>query len=255
MTYKNKTITKHARGNWFVRIRIDGKYISIYGRTQAETYEKLKVIADKAEQEKFLKKFAELTTPQFVSQGKTESKTTAKQYTFKEWFDEWLTSYKSNLRAITIKNYQMLFETHCAELLDLKLTDITNALLTKTINGMNGCKQSKDSMKSLLKQMFSIAHNEKLIDQNPTLNLPKSKATTLTRKRQALTPKQEQRMIDHALTDSKYDPLLICLLQGTRKGEMLALRPNDLDFTKNTLRIDESFDEQNPQDLQTKKCG
>jgi hypothetical protein len=47
MTYKNKTITKHARGNWFVRIRYNGKYLSIYGRTQAETYEKLKVIADK----------------------------------------------------------------------------------------------------------------------------------------------------------------------------------------------------------------
>ena len=52
--------------------------------------------------------------------------------------------------------------------------------------------------------------------------------------------------------DDKYEPLLICLLQGVRKGEMLALRPNDLDFERNTLRIDESYDEQNPDDLLTK---
>lgn len=33
---------------------------------------------------------------------------------------------------------------------------------------------------------------------------------------------------------------------------MLAIRPNDLCFEKNTLRIDESYDEQNPDDLATK---
>ena len=250
MTYKNKTIKKHARGNWFVRIRFDGKYISIYGRTKQDAYEKLKVIADKVEQEKFMRKFAELTSCQITQSGIVK----VKSYTLQSWFDEWLTSYKSNLRAITFKNYRLLFETHCAELLDLDLRNITNAMLSKVINSMSGCKQSKDSMKSLLKQMFAIAHNDKLIDQNPTLNLPKSKATMPTRKRQALTQEQEQRMIDHALKNSKYDPLLICLLQGTRKGEMLALRPNDFDFDKNILRIDESFDEQNPNDLLTKNA-
>jgi integrase len=44
------------------------------------------------------------------------------------------------------------------------------------------------------------------------------------------------------------------LLQGVRKGEMLAIRPNDLDFENNTLRIDESYDEENPEDLLTKNA-
>jgi integrase len=100
-------------------------------------------------------------------------------------------------------------------------------MLTKLINSMKGTKQMKDTLKSILKQMFAIAHNDKLIDKNPTLNLPKSTATAPTRKRQALDQDQESRMIEIGLTDTKYDPLLICLLQGTRKGEMLALRPND----------------------------
>jgi len=255
MTYKNKTIKKHARGNWFVRVRHDGKYISIYGRTKQDTYEKLKVIADKIEQEKFMKMFAELTTTQFIESGMARPKTEqVKQYTFQEWFDEWLTSYKGNLRATTIKGYRSLFEIHCAELREMKLTDITNIMLAKVLNTMAGCKQAKDQMKSILKQMFAIAHNDKLIDNNPTLNLPRPKATPPSRKRQALSPEQEQRMIEFALKDEKYEPLLICLLQGLRKGEMLALRPNDFDFGKNTLRIDESYDEQNPSDLMTKNA-
>ena len=94
MTYKNKTITKHQRGNWFVRVRYNGKYLSIYGRTKAETYEKLKVIADKVEQEKLLQMLGKLTTAQFVQSGveqaPVESKPKVQTYTLKEWFDEWL---------------------------------------------------------------------------------------------------------------------------------------------------------------------
>ena len=41
-------------------------------------------------------------------------------------------------------------------------------------------------------------------------------------------------------------------MQGIRKGELLALRPNDLDFVQNTLRIDESYDHNYPDDLETK---
>jgi len=255
MTYKNKTIKKHARGNWFVRIRVNGKYISIYGRTKQECYEKLKVVADKVEQEKWLAKLAGLTATPIAQTVVVPAPIvpTVKAYTLQEWFDEWLTSYKGNLRAITAKNYRILFETHCAEWLSMNIADITNAMLARTVNGMNGCKQAKDQLKSLLKQLFAIAHNDKLIENNPTLNLPKPKATPPIRKRQALTAEQEKRFIDTALADlDKYEPLLVCLLQGVRKGEMLALRPNDLDFERNTLRIDESYDEQNPDDLLTK---
>jgi integrase len=52
----------------------------------------------------------------------------------------------------------------------------------------------------------------------------------------------------------RYEPLLICCLQGLRKGEMLALRPNDFDFVNNTLRIDESYDHRFPDDLLTKNA-
>ena len=255
MTYRNKTIRKHRRGNWFTRFWHNGKQYSIYGRTQLDCYERLKVIVDRLESENIVasaeRYLAKLSTPRTQELVKVESK---RILTFKEWFDEWLTNYKSNLRMNSINGYKLLFKNHCAELHELKLTEITSGMLAKVINTMGGCKQSKDTMKSMLKQLFTIAHNEKLIDNNPTLNLPRPKATPPSRQRIALTPEQEQRFIEIACEHEKYEPLLICLLQGVRKGEMWALRPNDFDFDKNTLRIDESYDEANPTDLQTKNA-
>ncbi|MCL2798227.1 MAG: site-specific integrase [Firmicutes bacterium] len=255
MTYKNKTIKKHARGNWFVRIRVNGKYISIYGRTKQECYEKLKVVADKVEQEKWLAKLAGITaTPIAQTVAVAPTVPTVKAYTLQEWFDEWLATYKGNLRANSVNGYKVFFK-HFAELGGLPLTDITSVMLARVLNEKQLCRQAKDGMKSMLKQMFSAAHNDKLIDSNPTLHLPRPKATPPVRARNALTAEQEQRFIETALADlAKYEPLLICLLQGVRKGEMLALRPNDLDFERNTLRIDESYDEQNPDDLLTKNA-
>jgi len=255
MTYKNKTITKHARGNWFVRIRYNGKYISIYGRTKQECYEKLKVIADKVEQEKWFAKLAGITaTPIVQSVAVAPPTPIVKTYTLQEWFDEWLTSYKGNLRTTTVNGYKSMFK-HFAGLHEKQLSDITSIMLARVLNEKPLCRQAKDGMKSMLKQMFSAAHNDKLIDSNPTLHLPRPKATPPARSRNALTAEQEQRFIDTALSDlDKYEPLLVCLLQGVRKGEMLALRPNDLDFERNTLRIDESYDEQNPDDLLTKNA-
>jgi integrase len=264
MTYQNKTVKKHKRGNWFARIWYDGKATSIYGRTKQECYDKLKATVDKIEQAraeqnalKLLEKVESIATKYSVpSVIKTAPQVTAepvKTYTFREWFEEWLNGYKAgSLRATSIKGYQSMFK-HFAELHDMKLTEITNIMLVKVLNTKQLCRQHKDGMKSMLKQMFALAHNDKFIDSNPTLNLPRPKATPPVRERRAMTPEQEQAFIETAMTDlDKYEPFLICLLQGVRRGEMLALRPNDFDFERNTLRIDESYDQANPTDLQTK---
>jgi len=103
--------------------------------------------------------------------------------------------------------------------------------------------------------MFSIAFNNRIVESNPTLIIPRPKQFAKYEKK-AFTPEQEKKFIELCLADlDKYEPLLICLLQGIRKGEMLALRPDDLDFKQNTLRIDESYDDSYPDDLETKNSA
>jgi len=261
MTYKNKTITKHTRGNWFVRVRVNGEYISIYGRTKAETYDKLRVVADKIEQEKLQKLLEKVSMPKepahiieqmpIVPIVTTIETPAVKTYTLQEWFDEWLNSYKvGNVRACTLSGFKTQFRK-LKKLYDVDLKSITNLMLSKTINEVVATR-AKDGLHNMIKQMFSVAFNNRLIESNPALTLPRPKQYAKNEKK-AFTAEQEKIFIDFCLANlDEYEPFLICLLQGIRKGEMLALRPNDFDFVNNILRIDESYDSQHPEDLQTK---
>jgi integrase len=252
MTYKNKTITKHARGNWFVRVRYNGAYISIYGRTKLEAYEKLKVIADKIEQEKLMRLFEKVSppTPQQTAPIISGAKA-VKTYTLQEWFDEWLHSYKiGSVRACTLDGFKKQFK-YLKNLYAVNITDITNLMLSKAINEVTALR-TKDGLHNMIKQLFAVAFNNRLIESNPALTLPRPKQFAKNEKK-AFTQDQENRFIEICMQDpDTYAPFLVCLLQGVRRGEMLALRPNDFDFEKNVLRIDESYDDNHQEDLQTK---
>jgi len=259
MTYKGKTITKHQRGNWYVRVRWGGKVFTIYGRTQIDCYNKLKLIVDKVESEKavasarrYFAKLQSITSQNLmpVAPPQAENKTKP-TFTLREWFDEWLNSYKvGRVRQATIVAFNRSFKAF-AELHNTPIAEITSLMLSKIINN-TGKGGMNVQVNNLAQQMFLVAFNNRLIECNPASNFTSPKRVEKSKKK-ALTQAQEKILIDVCLTDlEKYEPLLICVLQGTRKGEMLALRPNDLCFVKNTIRIDESYDEQNPSDLATK---
>jgi integrase len=248
MTYKNKTIKRHYRGNWYVRVRANGKVICIYGRTQMSVYERLKVTVDLLEKEtanKRLQKAVELGSnlPNAIK--------TIRGYTLLEWFDEWLKTYKvGNLKASTIYGLRSDIKG-LKDLFNVQITEITSMQLSKAINDIIA-PRTKDKVHNLLKQLFKTARDNNLIGTNPASNLPRQ-TQFIKAEKHALTEKQEKLFIKVCLANlGQYEPLLICLLQGLRKGEMLALKPNDFDFENNTLRIDESYNRQFPSDLQTK---
>ena len=262
MTYKSKTVIKHQRGNWFARVRHNGKSISIYGRTQLEAYEKLKIAVDKIESEKIALGYKKLLArvesqtalnlaPQAVMAAVNTSVKSECAYTLEQWFEEWLQSYKvGNVRAVTVHGFRKAFK-YVKKLHDVNLAELTNLTLSKAINEV-ASNREKDKVHNLLKQMFAVAFNNRLVESNPAANLPRPKQYAVFQK-QILSAEQEEKFVEICLADlEQYEPLLICVLQGLRKGELLALRPNDFDFENNTLRIDESYDPNYPDDLQTK---
>ena len=52
LSYDNKAITKHKRGNYMARVWQNGKQVCIYGKTEQECYDKLKIKVDEINQEK-----------------------------------------------------------------------------------------------------------------------------------------------------------------------------------------------------------
>ena len=249
MTYKNKTITRHQRGNWYVRVRRQGQVVCLYGDTQMAVYEKLKILCDVIESEKINDRLSKLRETIYVPQ---EVKKVA-GYTLLEWFDKWLATYKvGNLRQSSIydfkKNIKQLKGLH-----DKKLAEISNMMLQQAISEIKS-DRAKDKAHNLLKQLFRTAFENGVIRNNPSSNIPRPKQFAKNQKT-ALTQSQEKRFIEICLKDlNKYEPILVCVLQGLRKGELLALRPNDFCFVNNTLRIDESYDIKFPEDLRTKNA-
>jgi len=267
MVYKNKTIQKHTRGNWFARVRHSGKIISIYGRTQLEAYAKLKALVDRIESEKaalsggrLLRRVDGLAVPSVgavavavvegAGDGGSAQGKGKRTYTLREWYDEWISSYKAgHVRAATLTAFRSQFRK-LKSLYDVRIDEITNLMLSKAINEVSA-NRAKDAVHNLLKQLFAVAFNNRLIEVNPAASLPRPKQAAIHQKR-AFTQEQERRFIELCLTDSDFEPFIICVLQGLRKGEMLALKPNDFNFENGTLRIDESYDQAHPEDMQTK---
>jgi len=176
---------------------------------------------------------------------------TVKSYTLKQWYDEWITSYKSGaVRSATLRGFktQVKYLNH---LWEIDINDITNIMLNQAVNNNDLGGRSRNALQNMIKQMFGCAFNNRLIESNPAQYLPRPKQTPIQQK-QSFTPEQEKLFVETCLTNPKFDGFIVCVLQGLRKGEMLALRPNDFCFIKNTLRVDESYDESNRNDLQTK---
>ena len=259
MTYKGKTITKHIKGSWYVRVQFNNKVVCLYGKTQLHVYEKLKIVADEIDRQRlaqiigsFEPRAAETSKADETSNSTIVVGAKSKpEYSLGQWFLEWMESYKvGHVRASTLDGFKSKFRM-LGSLHNFKLTEITNMMLSKALNEITAIR-SKDGAHNLLKQMFGTAFNNRLIETNPTLNLPRPKQSVV-RQQKAFTAEQEKKFIDLCLADlPNYEPYLVCLLQGIRKGEMLALRPDDFDFLNSTLRIDESFDPDHPNDLLTK---
>ena len=219
----------------------------------------MKALADMVEQQKLARLLSRVSASDgartvevagVVAITQVESKT-AKGYTLQEWFAEWLNSFKvGNVRACTIDGFKIRFRNLKA-LYDVPIAEITNLMLSRAINEVKA-NATKDAVHNLIKQMFAVAFNNRLIETNPAASIPRPKQFAKNEKR-AFTQEQEKKFIAVCLANlEQYEPLLICLLQGLRKGEMLALRPNDFDFASGILRIDESYDSAHPEDLQTK---
>lgn len=77
---------------------------------------------------------------------------------------------------------------------------------------------------------------EKLIIRNPAdgCRLPSAKP----REMQVLTPEEMQRLLIQAKEDGCYELLLLELSTGLRRGEILALQWDDLNFNTGALRVE-----------------
>ncbi len=226
MKYQGVTIHKNKNCNtWFTRYRnIDGKQIYISAKTQQQCYDKLKIEINK--------KHKLLLNP---PKQKEES-----QITLLEWYNQWLKLYKQNVKTTTIKEYNIALK-HLNSLKNCPINQITSIQIIEELNNISGERQRQKTYE-FLKGLYQKAELNELITKNPINKIEKPKHKKVNGK--ALTNSDEKKL-EEILIKNNLDMFLICLYQGLRRSEMLALTIEDIDFNNKTMRINKSLNKQN----------
>ena len=172
--------------------------------------------------------------------------------TVRQWLDFWYQTYKKpTLRPNTQMSYEQRIYGHIIPALgDIPLEKLTQNDLQQFYNYLKQHGRRKDAehygeglSDATVRECYATfraaldkAVEEKLIVRNPSDNckLPSAKA----REMQVLTPEEMQRLLIQAKEDSCFELLLLELSTGLRRGEILALQWDDLNFTTGALRIE-----------------
>lgn len=232
---KDGTIRRFYQG----RIYIDGEQKSVYGTTQAECAEKLSALRlerDKKQAQKLLN----IEQTNDGQNGKTQFST------FGKWLDEWLNEFKKDkTRRRYFKDLCRYTEKLKGALGDLKLKKIEPMTLQRYFNTLPRTNATA-KLYGVLKDCLQRAEDFGIIKKNPCKVIAKPKYSKQERRPFEL---EEQTAILNALSDRYKAVFFFLCATGLRIGEFLALTPQNVDYGRKCIKVDES------QDLETRELG
>jgi len=237
--YGEGSLRKRSDGNWEARYYYtdseSGKKErkSVYAPTQAKVKEKLKELKDKIE------------NPPDPEEIRRDA---LKYLTLGNWLDTWMKEYKKNsIRATTYTNYHLAIENYIRpELGKMKIQDIRPEHIQKFLNDMSSGKVRKISLapwtvnkaKVVLSGAFEQAVRNQIILYNPV------KATVPPKMEQKdirVLTEDEQKKFMQAVKGHRLEALfLLTLATGLRKGEVIALTWDNVDFENRTISVKSS---------------
>lgn len=154
------------------------------------------------------------------------------------WIEQYLEINKNNYAPSTRVLYKQYLKSHYQPFFgQLKLKQLNEIHLKKFKNYLLE-RMLPSSARRVMSTLNKIL-KEALKDKSPTKDVELPKAN----KSRAKAPTTEEFMLIHAeVKDTKYEPfVLLAGWCGFRRGEIFGLKPDDIDFKKGTIRIDESY--------------
>ena len=163
--------------------------------------------------------------------------------TIDQWFNEWVETYKArNVKPTTLEIYKRHYRVHIQGSLGKKyLVDVRANDIQKLFNTMADNQYSMSTIehvKNVINGMMAQAYKNKLIKENPMMfiTVPNGKEK---KDRVALTKEEQNLFLEYA---EKYSPqtytlFALALCTGMRKGELFALRWEDVDFTNRVIHV------------------
>ena len=160
--------------------------------------------------------------------------------TFTSTADEWWSVDVTRLQVSTQQGYQKACERACEEFGTRKITEISTADITRYLIALGRQGLAKKTVKNHLIVVSRIMHYAAAmgyINANPArdVELPRGLPE---RKRTAATPIEERR-IKNAPEDVWLLPVM-AIYTGMRKGELIGLMWDDIDFENRTISVSRS---------------
>lgn len=206
--------------------KTDGKLNrkSVYGNTRKEVTEKM------------TKALAEVQTKTYIEKNDITISMLGEQ----------IIDGKYNANIISQATYGRALGTfnHIknSDIANTKIQDVTPYELQEFINTKKNYANSYiDKIYEMLGSIFKEAMKRDIIIKNPLLNVVKPKSNKKDKEVEALTVEEQKSFVNHLETEQYKNIFLVALHTGMRIGEILALKPDDIDFDNKLITIDNTL--------------
>lgn len=212
--------------------RPDGRYmVNIYSHTDPETGIRKYVSVYARSIPKLEAKAAEVRDQ--LNKGTYADD---KGYTVGTWSKEWLETEKANCRMKTKEMYHRAVNSYIIPALgDVKLKDLKKIDIQKLINSISDRPRTCVQVHMTIRQILDCAMDNNLVFKNVChkITLPSAKAP----EKRALTDDEKKAIKKADFTDKEKAFVYIIQYTGMRRGEVLALSRNDIDFKDNLIHV------------------
>ena len=214
------TIFKRSDGRWCAAY-FDKEYRRhyVYGKTQKEIKQKLK------------KKMSEVNVS-----------TKGKGITVDEWMVQYLDEYKRNeVKETTYWSYMELYEKHIKKS-DIGLSEL-QSLTSQQLQKFYNDKKEQDYNPKTIRHMYVLINSAldkamqiKLLNENVNRQtvIPKKEAYTA----KVLSAQEVKKILENARDDKLYPIIALEIYTGLRKGEIMALKWENISFDQEELHVE-----------------
>lgn len=159
---------------------------------------------------------------------------------FNHYLKLWLKNKETSLSKNTISKYKSLSENHIEKPLgNIELQKLTRQDIQDLINSSKLSPKSLAEIHMIVKNVIELALEDGTVRKNVCrkIQMPVIKEKQI----KILTPKQISAILKECYKTRIYDIVLLELTTGLRRGEILGLTWDDIDFKNKTININKSW--------------